>query len=226
MVPDIVLFFPIVDYAQTHCPLGTFTTCLPIGVAIFLLFDTVMRGPLLALLPSWFQTRIDPLAQLPTTTYLKPHFIFYTGLVAAIVIGAFTHQVWDAFTHKGRWGTNLVPLLNTNVSIVGYDVPGYKLFQYGSTFIGMPLLTLATMFLLNRIPTLHRATAVSLNLKLVLLGLICLIPLLVGAFAMSSLTNGYQILGVTIKRSGAIILMLLVAYCVGAKTLTNGKLYA
>jgi len=111
MVPDIGFFFPMVNYVQTHSPFGVFSTCLLFGVAIFLLFDTAMRGPLVALLPAWFQTRIDPLPQLPATPRLKPHLFFFAGLVAAIVIGAFTHQTWDAFTHQGRWGTNVIPPL-------------------------------------------------------------------------------------------------------------------
>ena len=109
MVPDIALFFPIVSYAETHSPFGVFTTCVPLGVAIFLLFDTVMRGPLVALLPTWFQIRIDPLPKLPTIPRLRPHLLFYAGLVPSIIIGAFSHQIWDAFTHEGRWGTKLIP---------------------------------------------------------------------------------------------------------------------
>ncbi len=224
MVPDIALCFPIVDYAQTHSPFGVFSTCLPLGVAIFLLFDTVMRGPLVALLPAWFQTRIDPLPQLPTAPRLKPHLFFYAGLVAAIVIGAFTHQIWDAFTHKGRWGINVIPSLNSTVAIAGYNTPGYKLFQYGSTLIGLPLLAAVTMLSLNRRPATHPATTmVSLKSKLCLLSLLCLVPLPVGVFASFAQATAYQALGVTIRVSGAIIIMLCVAYCVGFQILVNRK---
>lgn len=222
MVPDIGLFFPIVDYAQTHSPFGVFSTCLPIGVAIFLLFETVMRCPLVALLPAWFQRRIDSLPQVPTTPRLRPHVFFYSGLGTAVVIGAFTHQIWDAFTHQGRWGTDVVPLLNATVSFAGYEVPGYKLFQYGSTFVGLPLLAAVTMFSLNRAPaTYPTTTAVSPKSKLLVLFLVCLVPLLVCACAVSTRATGYQAMGVTITRSGAILLTLGVAYSAGFQIVTN-----
>ncbi|MCA9222582.1 MAG: DUF4184 family protein, partial [Planctomycetales bacterium] len=223
MVPDIALFFPVVDYAQTHSPLGVFITCLPIGVAIFLLFDTVMRSPLVALLPTWFQTRIDPRPQIPTTPRLKPHLFFYAGLFAAIVIGAFTHQIWDAFTHKGRWGTDLVPALNATVAIGGYNVPGYKLFQYGSTFVGLPLLLVATIFSLNRTPATHPPISASLTSKLLLPLSLCLVPMLVAVFALSAQPNAYQALGVTIRLSGAIIMVWCIVYCIGLHVVASGK---
>ena len=223
MVPDIAIFFPVVDYAQTHSPFGVFSTCLPFGMAIYLLFDTVMRGPLVALLPTWFQARIDPRPQLPTIPRIRPQLIFYTGLVFSIVIGAITHQSWDAFTHKGRWGTNVIPWLNTTVAIAGYNLPGYKLFQYGSTFIGLPLIAIVTMFSLNRAqPTQPVTTTVSLRTKLLLLSSLCFVTLLVGGFAYSTQATAYKALGVTIKLSGAIIMSLCVAYCVGHQALTDG----
>lgn len=224
MVPDIALFFPIVDYAQTHSPLGVFSMCLPFGIALFVLFDTLMRGPLVALLPAWFQTRINPLPRLPTTPRLSHHSIFYAGLAASIVIGSFTHQIWDAFTHKGRWGTNVVPSLNSIFKIAGYNLPGYKLCQYGSTFIGLPLLAAVTMFLLSRGPATHStSTVVSLKLKLRILSLLCLVPPFVGFFASATQVTAYQAIGVTIKLSAAIIMSLCVAYCVAFQILSNGQ---
>ncbi|MGD1950048.1 MAG: DUF4184 family protein [Leptolyngbyaceae cyanobacterium] len=32
-----------------------------------------------------------------------------------MVVGACTHQIWDAFTHKGRWGTHFIPMLNSHI---------------------------------------------------------------------------------------------------------------
>ncbi|NER80212.1 MAG: DUF4184 family protein [Leptolyngbya sp. SIO1D8] len=49
MVLDVPLFFPIIDYAQTHSPLGLFTVCLSIGIAGFFLFELVMRRPIIAI---------------------------------------------------------------------------------------------------------------------------------------------------------------------------------
>lgn len=227
MVPDIALFFPIVNYAQTHSPLGIFSTCLPLGVSIFLLFDVVMRGPMVALLPVWFQTRIDPRPQLPATPRLRDQFTFFAGLFTSIVIGACTHQLWDAFTHEGRWGTNAIPSLNSTFEIIGYNVPGYKLFQYGSTFIGLPLLAAVTMFSLSRVPAMHTTTRTrtvdSLKLRRWAFSLLVLVPPVVGVFASATEATVYQAFGATIRLSGAIILSLCVVYCVTFQILRNGQ---
>lgn len=222
MVPDIGLFFPIVDYAQTHSPLGVFTTCLPLGAAIFLWFETVLRLPLVALLPIWFQRRLDTRPQLLTIPQLKPQLIFYTGLVIAIVIGAFTHQIWDAFTHQGRWGTKLIPSLNTTIAIGGFVAPGFKLFQYGSTFVGMPLLVALTMISLRRTPPNDvTPTPVPFNLKILAVLVVCVTPLLVTTYAIATQSSFYLGLGLTVKLSGAIMIVLCTVYCAGFQILAG-----
>ena len=67
-------------------------------------------------------------------------FRSFLRLSIAILVGSTSHIVWDAFTHKGEWGVNLLPRLNNPIDIAGIVLPGYKLFQYGSTIIGLPIL--------------------------------------------------------------------------------------
>jgi hypothetical protein len=62
-------------------------------------------------------------------------------IVLAVLIGAATHIIWDEFTHDTGWGLKLLPLLNSPVLVIaGHEIYGYKLFQYGSTLIGLPVL--------------------------------------------------------------------------------------
>lgn len=213
-MPDTGMFFPIADYAEMHSPFGVFTSCLPLGIAIFLLFETVMRRPLVALLPIWFQQRITRLPQIPKTPRLSTHLFFYIGLTMAVVIGAFTHQIWDAFTHQGRWGTKLVPSLDSAVAIAGFMVPGYKLFQYGSTLIGLPLLAaLALMSLRRVIPDNELAMQTSPKWKRLAALVLCAIPIGVGAYAIVTQSSSYHALGMTIRFSGCIMFLLCVVYC-------------
>ena len=39
-------------------------------------------------------------------------FKFVAEAAVAVVIVAASHVFWDSFTHRGRWGTRLVPRLN------------------------------------------------------------------------------------------------------------------
>lgn len=214
MVPDLPLFFPSLDYALTHSPVGAWTFCLPVGLIVFLLFESVMRRPLTALLPKWMETRLPVETSIPIEPKLGTHLRYFVGVALAIVIGAYTHQIWDAFTHQDRWGTRLVPGLNAQMEIGDLRLPGYKLFQYGSTFVGLPLLTLLAAWQLKRAtPDARRAAKIPAHWKLFAGTAILVVPLCVGAYALMVCLTFYEMLGMIIKRSGAIILLGLVIYC-------------
>ncbi|MER5862811.1 DUF4184 family protein [Kitasatospora sp. NPDC002040] len=55
---------------------------------------------------------------------------------ASAAIGAATHVCWDSFTHEGRAGVRLLPVLNTEVA----GLPLYTVLQYGSSAVGLALL--------------------------------------------------------------------------------------
>ena len=93
MVPDTPLFFPVLDYAQTHSLWGVLTVCVPLGVSLFLLFEMVCRQPLLALSPTWLQQRIAGESQIPSAPQLNIQVSFYLGVAGAVAIGAISHQV-------------------------------------------------------------------------------------------------------------------------------------
>lgn len=136
MIPDFVMFFPISDYHFSHSLVGLFAYCLPMGMLVYYLWELCGKEFAIALSPQWVQYRIyDYRRSKPRLSVID---ILLTAI--AIVIGSITHIVWDAFTHKGEWGVELIPLLASKLEIVGMGLPGYKLFQYGSTFIGLPLL--------------------------------------------------------------------------------------
>lgn len=150
MVPDVPLFVPFAPgYAVTHSFPGLFTACLPMGVAGFVVFEWVMKRPLLALLPEAARRRCGRVARPGPAPSIRSA----AAVSAAVVLGALTHVVWDAFTHHGRWGTRLLPWLNTTVlTLAGWPLRGYKLLQFGSAAVGLPLLGLLALAWLGRQP--------------------------------------------------------------------------
>ncbi|MEV7603749.1 DUF4184 family protein [Kitasatospora sp. NPDC089797] len=56
--------------------------------------------------------------------------------LASAAVGALTHVGWDAFTHGGRLGVRLLPVLDRPVA----GVPGYELLQYGSSALALAAL--------------------------------------------------------------------------------------
>ena len=208
------MFFPFVHYDQTHSLMGAFTICLPLGLLLFLLFEIVMRRPLVGLSPAWFQQRLEARPQIPREARIAPHLVFTTKAAAAVVIGALTHQIWDAFTHQGGWGTALIPSLNSVYSILDFSVPGYKLFQYGSTFVGLPLLAALAMVSLHRAaPRQVEVSAISVRWRVFFVSSASLIFLAVGLYAIATQSTWPRVLGLTIRLSGAILAVFCVVCC-------------
>lgn len=207
MIPDIPMFFPICKYRDTHSPIGAVTVCAPIGFAIFLLFEFVMRRPLIELMPACFAQRLS----------LRPNFRhgfpFLISVVVAVIIGACSHQIWDAFRHKGRWGTRLLPMLSSDVSMGSLMVPGYKMVQYGSTLLGLPFMAGLALHWFRRTTAIpSRLPALNVKSRSFAYCLLGLTPVVVGLHALQSLDRHYLLLGATITRSGTIIACGLVTY--------------
>ncbi|MEZ6063784.1 MAG: DUF4184 family protein [Planctomycetaceae bacterium] len=183
MVPDLPMFVGLFSYAEAHSLHGLFTTCLPLGLAAFVVFELIMRRPLQAALPACVQSRMKP----PLS---HSRDVSVTQLVLAcvcILIGAATHVFWDSFTHAGRWGTVVFPVLNSSAGIAGLQMPAYKIAQHGSSAIGLPLLLAVWIRSLRRTPPdERRVVTISPILRYGLWGLLLGVPIVLLASAIRS----------------------------------------
>lgn len=138
MIPDWPLYIPLGPaYEVTHSFQGVFTASLPLGLAVVLLFQYILKRPLYELLPMGVRVRLN--TQLESKLELGVRTI--AALCFAIVFGALTHNVWDAFTHGGSWGVAMHPeLRNIWVTVSGVKFPGYIALQHASSIMGLPLL--------------------------------------------------------------------------------------
>lgn len=139
-VPDWPLFISVgPSYHTMHSFKGILTASIPLGFTLYLLFQLLLKRPLFELLPYPLRQRLQVFIKPPKLLHPKN----IASVIIAIAIGAMTHVIWDAFTHHNRWGVKLFPLLEQTVhTIAGANIHGYELLQYGSTFIGMPILLL------------------------------------------------------------------------------------
>ncbi|WP_030624682.1 DUF4184 family protein [Streptomyces sclerotialus] len=134
----------------THTPAGVLTVdtlCAALLVGVWLL----LRGPLLALLPAAWQQRGWALVRGRDWRSLSRGQLAVRFWCSA-VLGALTHIVWDAFTHPGRWGVRLLPVLQEYAG--GWPV--YAYVQYGTSAVALVALAWFVRSALRRAP---RATA-------------------------------------------------------------------
>ncbi|MEM9212854.1 MAG: DUF4184 family protein [Cyanobacteria bacterium P01_F01_bin.150] len=154
MVPDIPLFVPIFNYSLTHSISGLFAFCLPMGLTAFVIFESLLKQPIIALLPPTY--RLQSTDEAWDWRNITPQSVLL--LMAALVVGASTHVFWDSFTHEGQWGVQQIPTLAQSYSIFGTSLAGYKIFQYSSSLLGIPILALAFAFSIKRVDRRFRAS--------------------------------------------------------------------
>ncbi|MEV0599188.1 DUF4184 family protein [Streptomyces sp. NPDC050315] len=131
----------------THAPAGVLTVdtlCAALLVGGWLL----LRDPLLALLPSRWQGRVGALVRGSGRQGLS-RGRFALRFWYSAVLGALTHVAWDAFTHPGRWGVRLLPVLQEPVA--GWPV--YTYVQYGTSAVALVALGWFVGSALHRAPT-------------------------------------------------------------------------
>ncbi|MYT27922.1 MULTISPECIES: DUF4184 family protein [unclassified Streptomyces] len=118
----------------THSPAGVVTVDVLLS-AVLAGGWLLVREPLRALLPRAGWTQPAAVARgrprLPHTA--RERALAASWFVVSAVLGAATHVGWDAFTHPGRWGARLLPVLDTVVA--GRPLAMY--LQYTTSALGL-----------------------------------------------------------------------------------------
>lgn len=227
MIPDWPLFVPLgPDYATTHSFSGIFLSCLPLGLAVTLLFIGLMKRPLFELMPAGLRRRMARYMDAPRLDDVR----VISGLAIAVVAGASSHVIWDAFTHGGAWGVAMFPeLREVWMSVAGVRFPGYVVLQHGSSVIGLPVLLAMLIHWYVKAPSVEPSeTLLSPTARVVWLLVIVGIPIGIlinylgniereglrpvvlalyfgvteGGFAFLALTTGYTLLFFPVLRLG------------------------
>ncbi len=113
----------------SHQFLGSFAFCLPMGIALTVLFYA-LRLPLVKTLPASYQQALIPLCQRPRGSLL--------AIVVSLLIGAWTHLLCDSLTHRDGWFVQHLPALESSVMVVaGRTARVCHLLWYGCSFAGV-----------------------------------------------------------------------------------------
>lgn len=147
LMPDFGYYIGHFGLARlAHTVVGGVIVCLPIGLAVLCVL-AALRDPLLFLLPRRHRVVVGHV--LATNPRLTLHTAGVVG--ASVIVGAWSHIAWDAFTHEGRWGqVQLSWLGETAWTLGGLDIPFYAVLQHASTLFGALVLVLGYRRLLRR----------------------------------------------------------------------------
>src|SRR6202521_4727614 len=133
MTPDLPYYVPArfgLIGPETHSVTGSFTTCVVLGyVALACVF--LLRRPLTALLSArarWLcLTALAPFRR-PLEWALAP---------VSIILGVWTHLLWDSFTHNDGWIVRRVAVLSAPLSFGWYSGTVCHVLQYLSSVFGL-----------------------------------------------------------------------------------------
>jgi hypothetical protein len=137
ITPDLPYFVPARFgrlMADTHTIYGSFVYDIPIGLAV-LLFGFLLRRPFTALLSvrgrALCLRAMEPFGDRPLPWVLAP---------IAILIGTWTHIIWDSFTHETGWMVRRVSALSAPITIGWYTGMLCHVLQYVSSVAGLAVL--------------------------------------------------------------------------------------
>lgn len=148
MAPDLPYFLGLgTESSLTHSALGIVTVDLFMGGLAFVLWQWLVAPAAVALGPRGMRARLAPQLPVPWQDHARSAEAVAVVL-ASLVVGAITHVLWDAFTHEGRWGTNLVPWLSDELG----PLPGYRWAQYASGVVGLVCISIGAWRWWHRTP--------------------------------------------------------------------------
>jgi Domain of unknown function (DUF4184) len=135
MTPDFSKIFSLSrGVTLGHSVPGVFWFCVPVGLISFILFQHLLKKPLFLLLPADHQKRLVPwLNPFPLRTAAQ-----WGLVIVSLIIGAFTHLLWDSFTHEHGWFVEVLPFLQGNLfTFRRHHYQVYQCLQDGSTMAGL-----------------------------------------------------------------------------------------
>jgi hypothetical protein len=134
MAPDFGYFFSFEASRQlTHSFSGLLIFSLPAGLAVWLFYVALLEKATITLLSDRWHTRFAHTDALTLPLILRA--------CVAILLGALTHILWDAFTHRGTFVTDAVPALLAPTPGVAW-LPVYHLLHGLSSVVGLVLLAI------------------------------------------------------------------------------------
>lgn len=190
MLPDFGLLVPgFMARWQTHSFPALFTFCLPVGLTVYWLTLLLLRPALLEVVPDGAYVRLR--AAHPAASIRQLSAWLYAA--AALLLGAVTHLIWDAFTHENARGVRMFPLLTDfGPEIDGHSLHLYRWLQYGSSVVGLAVVLAALILWLRHAPTPSQPPVrrIARGERLVWRGAYLLPPLLAMGWVIRGVSSG------------------------------------
>jgi hypothetical protein len=177
MTPDLIGFLPyrLERYLpHSHSPIGSLLIDLPVGyllLLVLLLLRHIVVQPLWQPHRSLIANSLD--------TYFARSRCWLIAL-PSLLIGSWTHIVWDRFTHFSGWTYRNLPLLYRPLFPEGtHELPLFHALQYLTSIVGLLFIAWCYWQAMQRSAATHPRTPLD-NKKIVLLAGLALAAVMLG----------------------------------------------
>lgn len=134
MSPDFEYFIRLKIYSNfSHTLIGIFLFCLPISIIVSILFHQIIRKPFIENSPKSIYIRTSVYKNFDWINHLKNNKI---NIILSILLGAFSHILWDSFTHDDGFFVNQLDILKSTITVQQKEISVLKILQHFSTLIG------------------------------------------------------------------------------------------
>ncbi|TDD94584.1 DUF4184 family protein [Flavobacterium cellulosilyticum] len=139
MSPDYEYFFRMKGQLEFgHTFLGIFLIDLPLGLIVMFAFHGLIKKVFIENSPVFLQERLQELKEFNWVQYFKSNV--FTVLIS-FFLGAFSHLLWDSFTHSDGFFVERFPFFYYEVgSFSVYVIAIYVIAQYVCSLIGLILI--------------------------------------------------------------------------------------
>lgn len=134
IVPDFEYFIRMkTPSIYSHTLPGLLTFNLPVGLLLCFLFHNVVRNSLFSHLPHILNCRLSNFKRFNWNKYFAKNWHI---VIVSILIGAFTHLLWDKFVHENGYLPKLFNFFDKNVPLKDIELTEYKTLHQLSSIIG------------------------------------------------------------------------------------------
>ena len=197
MTPDLGYYvnnFQLSTFAHT-LP-GSFLACIPLGLLLMIVFYLFCKPLCYALPAPHRQALLTRCPEFPTAPGR------WAVILASLLLGAWSHNFWDALTHEHGWFVERIPwLMHPVVQLGAINVRVYLVLQEVSTVLGFAIVAIAYWRWLRRQPDPQPEAAQSETWRYLFWITIAVASLLFGYPAAAAYANSVSAHGFLFLRS-------------------------